>query len=116
MNRENIDKIIELLESVSKRPAMFMGAVNGELARTWIYAFYDGLQIMDTGDPFRFGHEFRNRIKKEHGWNTEGAYDVLWQMKQKGADEKTIVEELFAMEIEVCRYLAQQLDAQEISQ
>lgn len=116
MNRAQLDKIIEYFQSVSQRPSMYMGAVNGELARTWIYAFYDGLQFFDTGKPSMFGSEFRKRVMKEHGYKTDVAYDVLRQMQQKGAEEKAIVEELFAIEIEVCRQMAQKLDAKETEQ
>ncbi len=92
---------------------MYIGYVNSTTAQTWIYAFYAGLQFFEAQPRSLFGVELRDKVKKQRGWKVAVNCSVPHQMRQKGADEKIIVEELFVIEIEVCRRMAQEIAAQE---
>lgn len=116
MNREQIGKIIELLESARKRPAMYIGVVSVEIAvarmngfHAWLWAFHG--ELPGCRDLILIRYD----VQTERGWDVNNSIrGVSHQMQERGADDKAIVDELFAIEVESWQRLAQKVDAGEI--
>ena len=64
MNNEQAIKIVELLESVRKRPHMYMGKVDVELTKIWLYGFDAALCAMEETSNL----DLRHWVVEERGW------------------------------------------------
>ena len=99
MNREQIDKIIELLEDARKRPPMYIGGYDVDAA----WHFCNGVEAACWAFGEKGQMPLRWQVLQERGWNTDTARHFSHEMKQRGLTGQAMVEELFDVEIEVWR-------------
>ena len=106
MNREQIAKIIELLEESRKRPPLYIGGYDVNAA----WHFCNGVEAACWAFGEKGHSPLRRQIVQERGWNSDTAQHFSHEMKQCGLTQQAMVEELFDVEIEVWRRVAQELE------
>lgn len=110
MNGEQIAKIIELLESARKRAPMYIGKYDEDAAKH----FCTGVALTCWALGENRHEQLRSQVVQERGWNTSTPFHFSVEMKRRGLTQQAMVEELFDVEIETWRRLAQKVDAGEV--
>ena len=106
MNREQVNKIVELLEAARKRPPMYIGGYDVDAAGH----FCQGIEAACWAFDEKGHMPLRLQVLQERGWNTNTARHFSHQMKQRGLTQQEMVEELFVIEIEVWKRYAQETE------
>ena len=98
-----IQSLLELLETVRKHPAMYMGRARPGEAVAFLMGVAASTQtalgVSTQGEP-------RWQVWKDRGWDQGGARGPVAHMQQDGLTDDKIVDELIAMEIEVWKRAA----------
>jgi len=100
-----VERIIEMLENVKRRPGMYMGQVEPRLAR----AFINGFEVACQSLGIRSRGELYETILKERGWNWIPATGIETPMKKKGMSKESMVDEMLAIQIACYQRLAGQI-------
>lgn len=98
MEHEKIEEIIEQLESIKKRPAMFLGKPDDVDAITHFLNGYHAAIFMIKGERIPILDDYK-KIREQRGWEWN-ATSVAREMKEKSIPDKEIVQELITIEIE----------------
>ena len=97
-----LDRILELLESLSKRPQMYVHPV--EVAT--IQSFLNGLEAGCYLAGLTISHETRGAAAASRGWKFR-ATGIVWHMKEKQLTDEQIIHELITVEVEAFRLAAE---------
>jgi hypothetical protein len=89
-----IARLIGILESARKRPAMYLGRVDPDLAE----AFLNGMNVACFAAGVDVTPEVRRRVTEARGWPWT-AQSTAQILRECGLDTAAIVDELFALEI-----------------
>src|SRR5690349_19558364 len=94
-----LDALVRRLEEVRQRPWFWLGRVEPELATVFLFGITECMGVMIGSDLTR---EIRWQVVAERGWKG-GSRGPSFHMRAAGLSEEAIVDELFAIEIEVWR-------------
>jgi hypothetical protein len=95
---ELISELIRLLESIRKRPGMYMGEISVQTAMTYMFGWRMAACVCFSG-------EFAvHEVQAERGWPVT-AQHPSHHMLQRGWTPAQIVDELLVIEIESLRRL-----------
>ena len=95
------DKMVELLESVRRRPYHYIGQLEVERIEIFLWGFKMGCLASESDDR-DLHHLFinaRNEIVVEHGWELI-ALSPSKEMVERGMPVEQIIDELLVMEME----------------
>ena len=104
MNRVIINKLIENLQFVMKRPTMFMGTANWDTVDIFIYSFscaYSAIGVPLTLD-------LRRLATNSRGWEFTSLRGAD-KMREQGLSEEQIVQEMLLIEIKMLELVAEGL-------
>ena len=96
-----LDRVLELLDNLSKRPQMYVHPV--DIAT--IQSFLHGLEAGCSLAGLTIAHEVRGIAAESRGWKYR-ATGIVWHMKEKKLADGQIIQELIAVEAEVFRLAA----------
>jgi hypothetical protein len=112
MNKADIEKIISALESVAKRPYMYMGSEGEIAAQPFLAGFHCALRILNLDEDTQ---KFRNDVLTERGWELSSVAPYT-EMKQRSMSPDQMINEILTIEIEVWKkILSQKQDPDETS-
>jgi hypothetical protein len=110
IQQEQIDRVLELLEAILKRPLMYFGKADDvEIANSFISGF--SISLFHTFDiPFsRVDVLGESVTKRGHRFSPRG----IWQeLKEEGLDNEQIINELIQIQIEMWRIIKNRLEEQ----
>lgn len=99
----NIQNIIEVLESIRKYPTIYVGNVSPDSLLCLLNGFYLGLKTSSNT------HENYPNVMKEvltkKGWNSPSP-SFINQMREKNLSDEEVIKELLEIEIETWKILA----------
>ena len=97
IQRDEVERLIPILEHVRHKKAMFMHPVDGWTACSWLIGFSQGVvAFVNCGDL----HEKSWDMEERRGWK-RSKYGVIPQMQRIGMTDEAIADELFAIEIDL---------------
>lgn len=99
---DSVARLIENLEWVRKRPAMYFGAVEIEPADAWIAGFAHAISMLSEPRDYQ---EIRGAVVKSRGWDCS-ARRPSSVMTERGLGPAQVIEELLIIEQEALRCLA----------
>lgn len=105
MNRELLARVIQHLEAVQRRPAMYVGCNDVERMVHFLNGFRVALAAL-LGLELQYA--VRRQIEESRGWSHD-AMHVYHRMVEQGMSPEQVIDELVAIEIDVWRRLAEEL-------
>ena len=104
MADERIAGIIEMLEHVRERPAVFAGGSTVCAVGTFLSGFDMGCYALGLSLP----HEMRQQVKEERGGPRSAEVWPVAQMRERGMAEAAMASEMLAIDIAAWRRMAAQ--------
>lgn len=103
------EPIIEFLESVRKRPQMYIEELDAQLMECFINGFIVGCFASSKDERFNILHSLAKSEALAHrGWNI-GAHSLGKKMAESGMLDEAIIDELLAIEIDTWRRVPSKL-------
>ena len=96
-----VDRVLELLESLSKRPQMYVHPVEIATIQSYLHGLEAGCHL----SGLKISHAARGAAASTRGW-TFSQTGIVWHMKEKQLTDEQIVQELIAVEAEAFRLAA----------
>ena len=100
MKAADVDRIIEYLRQVRKRPKMYLSKVDASAALNFLWGFKTACHALGYEVPLGI----RERVCVEHGWQWS-AHSPELEMKKHGLADEAIVNELLEMAIDEWQYI-----------
>ena len=101
-----LDRVLEILRSVRERPKMYFGAIDVELASTFLAGLKIGASVM-AGVPFDADYKPRRKAWESRGLEYS-ARAPGQELQERGLSPDEIVAQLMDVEIEVWSSLRSQ--------
>ena len=94
--------LLDLLESVAKRPGMYLGPLTYLNAHAFLLGFQLGARLAGLD----YSGEQYQAAARERGWDPSGNIGILRDFQRKGLSEEEMARELFAVELAAYRRAA----------
>lgn len=108
LEKTTIDTLIERLETVRRRPGMFIGRISVDTVQAYLSGF--GEACIGFGFGKLYSLDTLREVIEKRGWEF-GSQGGLPSMRAKGLTEPLIADELIAIEIDVLKAIANRTES-----
>jgi hypothetical protein len=99
---------MDLLDSLAKRPAMYVGMVSFVTVRSFLHGLQSGCHLAGI----EYSREDYFAAAQVRGWDPRSAIGIEYDFRRKGISDEMMIQEIIAVEIDAYRRALARLKGQ----